>query len=224
MRNATRDPEGHESKDPPIDSQTALCRRRAWGPTLSCMEQPDVNEVAHRFDPQTFDWNDAYSGTIRDCVPPDPRTLAVAAQISAGRALDVGCGAGGLAIELARRGFSVTGVDIAKRAIAAARATPTRVPMIRPGLRPSFTLGGRGDPAPEPSSGASAGRRLGDSRLARASGVSPTGRRARPALDADRCRGQLAGRAARVAISRIGARSEMMNSAASPPTSASSTS
>ena len=38
-----------------------------------------------------------------------------------GRALDLGCGTGTNAIELARRGWHVTGVDFARRAISAAR-------------------------------------------------------------------------------------------------------
>lgn len=56
---------------------------------------------------------------------------AGAAQLSAlfdaagparGRALDVGCGRGAHAIELARRGWEVTGVDLIPRALTAARA------------------------------------------------------------------------------------------------------
>lgn len=39
-----------------------------------------------------------------------------------GRALDIGCGTGDNAIALAARGFEVTGIDIAERALDAARA------------------------------------------------------------------------------------------------------
>src|ERR1700709_2145942 len=38
-----------------------------------------------------------------------------------GKALDVGCGTGAHAIELARRGWQVTGVDAVAKALAAAR-------------------------------------------------------------------------------------------------------
>jgi SAM-dependent methyltransferase len=39
-----------------------------------------------------------------------------------GRAIDLGCGRGAHAIELARRGWDVTGVDLIERAVTAARA------------------------------------------------------------------------------------------------------
>lgn len=75
----------------------------------------------HTHDPATFDWNDCYTGTHRDHEPPDPLVLEITSALAPGRVLDVGCGAGGLLLELARRGFEVTGVDLSKNAIAAAR-------------------------------------------------------------------------------------------------------
>jgi 2-polyprenyl-3-methyl-5-hydroxy-6-metoxy-1,4-benzoquinol methylase len=47
---------------------------------------------------------------------------AVVAVGGAGRALDVGCGAGGLAVELARRGFAVEAMDSSEAMVANARA------------------------------------------------------------------------------------------------------
>ncbi|HEU5072785.1 MAG TPA: class I SAM-dependent methyltransferase [Polyangiaceae bacterium] len=47
--------------------------------------------------------------------------LEAVSGLDLGTALDVGCGAGGLCIELARRGWVVTGIDIAGRAIDIAR-------------------------------------------------------------------------------------------------------
>jgi 2-polyprenyl-3-methyl-5-hydroxy-6-metoxy-1,4-benzoquinol methylase len=47
---------------------------------------------------------------------------AVRAAPEGGRALDVGCGAGGLAVELARRGFAVEAIDSSQAMLANARA------------------------------------------------------------------------------------------------------
>lgn len=52
-----------------------------------------------------------------------------------GRALDVGCGTGDNAIELARRGFEVSAIDVAERALARAREKADRA-----GLRVEFRL------------------------------------------------------------------------------------
>ncbi|WP_432034750.1 SAM-dependent methyltransferase [Streptomyces cucumeris] len=54
---------------------------------------------------------------------PDPLLLAPAGSITPGRALDLGCGAGGNALALAERGWHVTGVDISPRAISSTRTT-----------------------------------------------------------------------------------------------------
>jgi trans-aconitate methyltransferase len=67
------------------------------------------------------EWNDLYSGRSSDYEAPDADLLAIAEELQPGRALDVGCGAGGLVLALAERGWEVAGVDIAERAIAAAR-------------------------------------------------------------------------------------------------------
>ena len=73
------------------------------------------------FDPESFDWNEVYSGLAEDYEPPDLSLLETIATIASGRALDVGCGAGGLVVALAEAGWTVTGVDIVPKAIAAAR-------------------------------------------------------------------------------------------------------
>ena len=75
-------------------------------------------ESEHQHD---FDWNDIYTGEASDLEEVDPFFLAVLDELEPGRALDIGCGAGGLVVALAERGWQVTGVDIAPKAIAAAR-------------------------------------------------------------------------------------------------------
>ncbi|MBF6180054.1 class I SAM-dependent methyltransferase [Nocardia otitidiscaviarum] len=70
-----------------------------------------------------FDWNAVYRGDGSDTMPPDTPLLAHTATLTPGTALDLGCGAGGNALELVRRGWRVTGVDIAPRALASARAS-----------------------------------------------------------------------------------------------------
>ena len=68
-----------------------------------------------------FDWNQSYSGDATDYAEPDPLLLEIIDGLRPGRALDIGCGAGGLIVALAQRGWRVTGVDIAAKAIKAAR-------------------------------------------------------------------------------------------------------
>jgi 2-polyprenyl-3-methyl-5-hydroxy-6-metoxy-1,4-benzoquinol methylase len=69
-----------------------------------------------------FDWNQAYTGQgERDFEAPDEKVLELIDSLPPGRALDLGCGAGGLAIELACRGWQVVGVDLAEHAITSAR-------------------------------------------------------------------------------------------------------
>lgn len=77
-------------------------------------------------DLSTFDWNDIYTGEAVDLEPPDALMLELIDSLpghpdGGRRALDVGCGAGGLLVALAERGYRVTGIDIASKAIAAAR-------------------------------------------------------------------------------------------------------
>jgi SAM-dependent methyltransferase len=76
-----------------------------------------------------FDYDEIYRGTARSGGPPwdiggpQPALARVLdGEVKGPKVLDIGCGAGDLAIALARRGFQVTGVDISRVAIDAARA------------------------------------------------------------------------------------------------------
>jgi SAM-dependent methyltransferase len=72
-------------------------------------------------DGHEFDWNDNYTGKASDYLEPDAGLLKIIDELKPGRALDIGCGSGGLVAALVERGWEVTGVDVAPRAIAAAR-------------------------------------------------------------------------------------------------------
>ncbi len=72
-------------------------------------------------DSEPFDWNLVYVGDETDYSEPDFGFLDVIDGLRPGRALDIGCGAGGLVMDLCQRGWQVTGIDIAANAIKAAR-------------------------------------------------------------------------------------------------------
>jgi SAM-dependent methyltransferase len=80
----------------------------------------DMNNDARSTDARPS-WGSLYSGDARDYVPPDPHMMERVSRLAPARALDVGCGAGGLCVALSELGWQVTGIDIAHQAIAAAR-------------------------------------------------------------------------------------------------------
>ncbi len=67
------------------------------------------------------EWNEIYTGEAADFEAADPDLLEIVTELPPARALDVGCGAGGLVVAMAELGWRVTGIDIAERAITAAR-------------------------------------------------------------------------------------------------------
>ncbi len=81
----------------------------------------DNNNPLNDFDPETFDWNSIYHGDERDFVEAEVDILRIARSLVPGKALDIGCGAGGTALALAEMGWTVHGIDISPRAIEAAK-------------------------------------------------------------------------------------------------------
>lgn len=67
-------------------------------------------------------WEEQWATDPEGAGVPDRIVAAEAAGLEPGRALDLGCGAGEVALALAVRGWAVTGVDLAERAVALARA------------------------------------------------------------------------------------------------------
>ena len=71
--------------------------------------------------PGGADWDDVYLGDGSDTEPFDHQLLEEALTLPPGRVLDLGCGAGGNLIGLARLGWAATGVDSSSKAIQSAR-------------------------------------------------------------------------------------------------------
>lgn len=85
---------------------------------------------------ESFDWDGVYSGGGSDALEVDTQLLERVGGLTPGTALDLGCGAGGNALELARRGWDVLGIDVSSRAISSARLHAERL-----GVAASFEVG-----------------------------------------------------------------------------------
>jgi 2-polyprenyl-3-methyl-5-hydroxy-6-metoxy-1,4-benzoquinol methylase len=95
-----------------------------WRSTVQTMHEHDGDEQRFEASAQAVEWDARYSerdGTMWSGRP-NGRLVSEVADLAPGRALDVGCGEGADAIWLARRGWTVTGIDISEVAVRRARA------------------------------------------------------------------------------------------------------
>lgn len=87
----------------------------------------------------TFDWDERYSAAERVWSgEPNGSLVADVADLAPGRVLDVGCGEGGDAVWLARRGWAVTALDVSgvalDRAAAHAQDAGVEIAWVHAGL------------------------------------------------------------------------------------------
>jgi SAM-dependent methyltransferase len=81
-------------------------------------ESPIFDKFLQRYEDERTPWDDP---------APPPEIVALGEELSPGRALDLGCGYGRVAIFLARLGWSVDGIDFIPKAIAVARQRASAV-------------------------------------------------------------------------------------------------
>jgi SAM-dependent methyltransferase len=81
---------------------------------------PQSGAVIHRFEGDA--WEQHWRRALRDGTVdvPDPHVVEETRGLRPGTAIDVGCGTGADAVRLAEQGWTVTGVDVAPSALAAA--------------------------------------------------------------------------------------------------------
>src|SRR5436190_3089139 len=95
-----------------------------WRPTVRSMHEHEHGEQRFGAAAQAAEWDAKYSE--RDGAMwsgrPNGRLVTEVTELTPGRALDVGCGEGADAIWLARRGWTVTAIDISDVAVRRARA------------------------------------------------------------------------------------------------------
>lgn len=90
-----------------------------------------------RGDMDEHDWDHVYSDADqRDLPPVDEHVQSVSADLTPGRALDLGCGVGQNSVWLAQNGWTVTGLDISENAIRRAR-----VEAVAAGVQATFIVG-----------------------------------------------------------------------------------
>ena len=94
-----------------------------WRPTMRTMHEHEHGEQRFGAAAQAAEWDAKYSerdGTMWSGRP-NGRLVAEVADLTPGGALDVGCGEGADAIWLARRGWTVTAIDVSDLAVCRAR-------------------------------------------------------------------------------------------------------
>ena len=87
------------------------------------MANTDANNHA---DNDAAFWNEIWDGSDPECAAPDAILAAETADMPPGSALDLGCGDGGNAVWLAKRGWRVTALDFSRSAIRAGKRLAER--------------------------------------------------------------------------------------------------
>lgn len=105
--------------------QAAADGSRVGGIVAFSLAGEDVR-TATRPSGSTTDWDHRYSGEPMWSGNPNGSLVAEAAELTAGRVLDVGAGEGGDALWLAEQGWNVTASDISSRALDRLQAEATR--------------------------------------------------------------------------------------------------
>jgi 2-polyprenyl-3-methyl-5-hydroxy-6-metoxy-1,4-benzoquinol methylase len=86
---------------------------------MSAESHDGAHDATEMFEPPS--WDQRYSGEAKIWSgKPNPQLVAEASRLTAGTALDVGCGEGGDVIWLAQRGWRVTGADFSATGLARA--------------------------------------------------------------------------------------------------------
>ncbi len=105
--------------------QAAAHGSRVGGVVAFSLADEDVR-AASRPSGSAADWDHRYSGDQMWSGNPNGSLVAEAADLSVGRALDVGAGEGGDVLWLAERGWDVTATDISSRALDRVQAEADR--------------------------------------------------------------------------------------------------
>ncbi len=109
---------------------------------------PELSEEDLRAAFERPSWEERYAGERTWSGDPNPQLVTEADRLTAGTALDIGCGEGGDATWLAEHGWAVTATDIAQGALDHTLATATergvqdRITLERSDIR-SWSAGGR---------------------------------------------------------------------------------
>lgn len=84
------------------------------------------SDASNHADNEAAFWNEIWDGSDPECAAPDAILASETAHMRPGSALDLGCGDGGNAVWLAKRGWRVTALDFSRSAIRAGRRLAKR--------------------------------------------------------------------------------------------------
>ncbi len=106
-----------------VSASAGRLARVGWPSTVRTVHEEELGDRRSDAPTPAVDWDERYSdgeGAMWSGRP-NGRLVVEVVDLPAGRALDVGCGEGADAIWLARRGWTVTAIDISEVAVSRAR-------------------------------------------------------------------------------------------------------